>query len=256
MERPKGYWYVSVAYGIARHEDIFPLTAEAKWLYLTCICFCGERLTDGAFTSKQLMSIMRDAGANSEHFNELVEASLILEIEQPSDNNWYIRNYERYQQTKAEITRKREQSAVRQSRRRDGDVTRDTSVIHAPNTIQHNVIEYNNNNNTNTTGSPDVGSGSQYYQTPTERREWIESTLNDADKNPERFHWREWMTTQVATGTIRNKDAWMAKLLTAWIDGEASPPDMNHDQRERSKRAKQPQRGIVIDGVFRPIKTG
>lgn len=255
MERPKGYWYVSIAYGIARHEDIFPLTAEAKWLYLTCICFCGERLTDGAFTDKQLVSIMRDAGATRDNFAELVEARLILGIEQPADNNWYIRNYERYQQTKAEIMRKREQSAVRQSRKRDLDVTRDTSVIHTPNTIQHNVIEYNNNNNTNTMPSGDVGSGSKHFQTPAERKAWIESTLSDADKSPDRFHWREWLDAQISTGTIRNKDAWMAKLLTAWIDGEASPPDMTLEQKERSKRARQPQKGIYVDGVFRPIKT-
>lgn len=94
------------------HPDVWALPPESAWLFVSALCYSRHHLTDGFIKSELLELVCR--GAKPKHVLPLLGTRW-----DQVEGGWQIRNYERYQQTKAEVERSREAGANRAKRSRE-----------------------------------------------------------------------------------------------------------------------------------------
>lgn len=94
------------------HPDVWTLPPQSAWLFVAGLCYSRHYLTDGFIGEDVLELVCR--GAHPKHVVPLIPAHW-----QKVDGGWRIVNYDKYQQTKAEVEEQRESSRARSRRHRE-----------------------------------------------------------------------------------------------------------------------------------------
>lgn len=106
--------WVKIDVAWLRDPAVLALSATAKLLYVSAMCWAGEHLTDGRLSPPEARAAAAQASVPFSAHKALVEAGLW----EPADGGWTIRNYLRWQRSKAEVTAERDAARQRMSRRR------------------------------------------------------------------------------------------------------------------------------------------
>ncbi len=126
--------WVRINDDLFQHRKVFPLTPEAKLVYIASITQANQQRTDGFLTRRMVSLIIRLVNIDNDPTDELVEAQLWL----PTSDGWWIHDYLDYQPSAAAITARREGDAERQRRHRGrhgvtngvtNDVTQEHSMV-------------------------------------------------------------------------------------------------------------------------------
>jgi hypothetical protein len=108
--------YVRLDVDYFSNPKVVGVSAPARLLHLSAICWSGSQLTDGEIPAAAMRYLMPGAGARRRHLDELIGARLLYEI----DGDFVIHDYTAMQDSRADVERKRRLKAERMQRWRDG----------------------------------------------------------------------------------------------------------------------------------------
>ena len=128
-----GPW-IALDCGALRDPRVRPLGAAAKLLYIAGLCHCGDELTDGLIEPHALAGLYRETGARSRDVAALVAAGLWEPLEPRTSHDlattsprtshrgrhaYRVRNYLKWNPSRAEWEKRRADNAKRQAAYRE-----------------------------------------------------------------------------------------------------------------------------------------
>ena len=99
-----------------RHRKVIELSKDAKLLFVAGLCYCGEQMTDGFISSAAVRVVAATVGVKASASKELVECGLWHK----QGDGYDVHDYLKHQTSAAEIREKRQQTAERVKRMREG----------------------------------------------------------------------------------------------------------------------------------------